>query len=101
MLVGCEKNSNPLTTDDIDLADDDAVTEAIFDDIFGTADNAMQIVEAFMLKNTGVKGNVVVVSDSCPTVTVEFIDEGHRVITIDFGDGCTGLWEQTRAGKIR
>ncbi|MBS0010402.1 MAG: hypothetical protein KFF49_03275 [Bacteroidales bacterium] len=100
MLVGCEKSSNPLSTDDIDLADDDAVTEAIFDDIFGTADNAMQIVESFMLKNTGVKGNVVVVSDSCPTVTVEFIDEGHRVLTIDFGDGCTGLWEQTRAGKI-
>ena len=99
-MVACEKNSNPLNTDDIDLADDDAVTEAIFDDIFSTADNATQIVETFMMKNADAKGNVVIVADSCPTVTVEFIDEDHRILTIDFGDGCTGLWDQTRAGKI-
>lgn len=92
MMVACEKNSGPLNTDDIDLADDDAVTEAIFDDIFSTADNATQIVETFMTKNPGAKGNVVVVADSCPAVTVEFIDEGHRVVTIDFGDGeCDAL----------
>jgi len=100
IMVACEKSSNPLNTDDINLADDDAVTEAMFDDIFNTTDNALQIVESFMIKNTDVKGNVVVVADSCPTVTVEFIDEAHRIITIDFGDGCTGLWDQTRAGKI-
>jgi len=99
-MGACEKSSNTLNTDDINLADDDAVTEAMFDDIFSTADNAIQIVESFMTKNPDVKGNVVVVADSCPTVTVEFIDEAHRVITIDFGDGCTGLWDQTRAGKI-
>lgn len=100
MLVACEKNTDPLNTEDLNLADDDAVTEAIFDDIFSTADNAMQIVETFMLKNAEAKGNVVVVSDSCPAVTVDLIDEGHRIITIDFGDGCTGLWDQTRAGRI-
>lgn len=100
MMVACEKSSDPLNTDDVNLADDDAVTEAIFDDIFSTADNATQIVETFMTKNPGAKGIVVVVADSCPAVTVDFIDEGHRVVTIDFGDGCTGLWDQTRAGKI-
>ncbi|MFO7851705.1 MAG: hypothetical protein ACQERS_11590 [Bacteroidota bacterium] len=100
VIVACEKSSNPLNTDDINLADDDAVSEAIFDDIFSTADNAMQIVETFIAKNPGAKGNVVIVADSCPAVTVELIDEGHRIVTIDYGDGCTGLWDQTRAGKI-
>jgi len=101
MMVACENSTNPLNTEDIDLADDDAVTEAIFDDIFNTADNATQIVESFMLKNEGVKGeNVVVIADSCPTVTVDFVSENERTITIDFGDGCIGLWDQTRAGKI-
>ena len=100
VMVACEKSSNPLNTDDINLADDDAVTEAMFEDIFSTADNATQIVETFMTKNPDVKGNVIVVADSCPTVTVEFLGENQRVITIDFGDGCVGLWDQTRAGKI-
>ena len=90
-MTACEKSTDPLNTDDINLADDDAVTEVIFDDIFSSADNATQIVELFMTKNPGVKGNVVVVSDSCPTVTVEFLDETQRIITIDYGDGCVGL----------
>ena len=100
IMVACEKNNDSLNTDDVNLADDDAVTEAIFDDVFNTADNASQIVETFMSKNPGAKGNTVVVSDSCPTVIVEFLSETQRVITVDFGDGCEGLWEQTRAGKI-
>ncbi|HCC71297.1 MAG TPA: hypothetical protein DEQ09_09130 [Bacteroidales bacterium] len=100
-MVACENSTSQLNTDDIDLADDDIVTEAIFDDVFNSADNATEIVESFMLKNTGVKGeNVIVVADSCPTVTVDFISDNERIVTIDFGEGCVGLWDQTRAGKI-
>ncbi|HUS86415.1 MAG TPA: hypothetical protein VMW76_04160 [Bacteroidales bacterium] len=99
LMIACEQNKSPLSTDDINLADDDAVAEAIFDDIFSTADNATQLLDGF-LKGGDVKSDIIVLADSCPMVTVDLSDELIKVITVDFGDGCTGLWDQTRSGKI-
>ena len=98
-MVACEKNKSELSIDDINLADDDAVAEVIFDDIFSTADNATQLLDGF-LKGGDVKSDIIVLADSCPMVTVDLSDELIKVITVDFGDGCTGLWDQTRSGKI-
>ena len=56
LVVACEKSHSSLNMDDVNLADDDAVTEVIFDDIYSTADNAVQLVESFMLKYPGAKG---------------------------------------------
>jgi len=99
MLTACEKTSNvTLEAEDIDMADDDAVSEAVFDDIFNSVDNATQYLDSY--KGAETKGDIVVLADSCPTVTVEFTDETVRVVTIDFGEGCQGLWDQTRSGRI-
>lgn len=100
MMVACEKSNTPLNTDDLNLADDDAVTEAMFDDVFNSADNAVQILDGIIKDGELGKGEIVVLADSCPMVTVEYLSETSKVITIDYGDGCLGLWDQTRAGKI-
>ncbi|MCD4768823.1 MAG: hypothetical protein K8R35_01480, partial [Bacteroidales bacterium] len=102
-LVSCEKNStsltDQLTEDDTFLADDEAVAEALFDDVFSTADGAVQMLDGFM-KSGEVKCDIIVLADSCPMVTVEFISETSRIITVDYGEGCTGFFNQTRSGKI-
>ena len=99
-LASCEKNDNtPLTEDDTFLADDEAVVEALFDDVFNTADGAVQLLDVFMKSGTA-KCDIIVLADSCPMVTVEFISENSRIITVDYGEGCTGFFDQTRSGKI-
>lgn len=98
-LVSCEKNSTPLNEDDLFLADDEAVAEALFDDLFNTVDGATQMLDVFM-KSGDAKGDIVVLADSCPMITVEIISETSRIITVDYGEGCTGFFDQTRSGKI-
>jgi len=44
-------------------------------------------------------GNRLVMMHKGRTV-VDMTNEQARIITVDFGEGCTGLWDQTRAGKI-
>lgn len=100
-VAACEKSGSVINNEDINLADDDAVAEAMFDDIFNSADNATLILENYENSLETVKGGVVtLVSDSCPAVTVEIGDDLLRVITIDYGEGCTGFYNQTRSGKI-
>ena len=84
----------------LDIADDDAVSEAIYEDVFNTVDNA-----DIILDNLG-KGDVtkseIVVTDSCPLITIANPDEAiwPKTITIDYGTGCEGFFENTRSGKI-
>jgi len=100
--VSCDKNNTPLNTDELDLADDDAVTEAVFDDIFSNVDNATQALDLFFSKGEAAKGEIILSEGTCPIITVNIGDETTwpKIITIDFGDGCEGLYNQTRAGKI-
>lgn len=101
MMTACQKSGSDISNEDINLADDDMVAEAMFDDIFSTADNATLTFENMEKSIEAAKGEVItLVSDSCPIVTVEFIDETIRVITVDYGEGCTGFYENTRSGKI-
>ncbi len=82
----------------VNFADDDAVSDAVFDDIFNTVDNADIILE-----NTGVtKSLFVAVADSCPAIIITHLGDAiwPKTITIDFGTGCTGLYDNTRSGKI-
>lgn len=100
LIYSCDRDSAPVDQVSIDLADDDAVSEAAFDDIFSSVDDATLMLDDFM-KGGDTKGTVI--SDgSCPLVTVEHPTDGvwPKTITIDFGEGCTGLYENTRSGKI-
>lgn len=81
----------------LDLADDDAVSDVVFEDIFNTVDNADIILDDYQ------KGNVSKsVADSCPLVTIDHPSDGlwPKIITVDFGAGCTNSFDNTRSGKI-
>jgi hypothetical protein len=98
LASSCEKSSK-LAEADLNLADDDAITEAIFDDVFSSVDIATIALDGIM-KSGFTKGNLLV-TDSCPVITVNHPDETTwpKVITIDYGAGCT-LNDVTRKGKI-
>jgi len=51
----------------IDLADDDAVSEALFEDIFNSADNAEAILDGFLKGETKSMEE----SGTCPVVTTD------------------------------
>lgn len=99
LFQSCEKEKSNLTNDEIAVAEDDALAENLFDDIFDVALAAEQLIDGQIFNET-LKSSVV--SDSCPNVTVDHPDSTFwpKVITIDWGDGCTGYYEQTRSGKI-
>ncbi|MCX6322416.1 MAG: hypothetical protein NTX93_11545 [Bacteroidia bacterium] len=96
----CKKNSTLIEQASIDLADDDAVSDAVFEDVFNTADNATIILDQ-MVKGGDTKSGIVV-ADSCPTITVTPPTTGTwpKVVTVDYGTSCVGLNDNTRSGKI-
>jgi hypothetical protein len=64
----CKKDSTLIDQTSIDLADDDAVTDAVYEDVFNTADNAAIILD--QMGKGGDSKSEVVVTDSCPSITV-------------------------------
>lgn len=97
-FFSCTKTST-IDQASLDLADDDAVSEAVFDDIFNTVDNADIILDNFQ---KGADAKSLAVSDSCPSVTIDHPSDAvwPKTITIDYGTGCTGFNDNTRSGKI-
>jgi hypothetical protein len=100
MLSSCKKDGSPIEQSSINLADDDAVSEAVFEDIFNSVDNATITLDNAM-KNGDTK-SLFLSGDSCPTITVVHPATGiwPKTVTIDFGAGCTGFFDNTRSGKI-
>jgi hypothetical protein len=101
VLSSCKKDASPLDQTSINLADDEVVSEAIFEDLFNTIDDATIGLDE-VLKNGDTKSSVLSIEDPCPAITVEHpsSDVWPKVITIDYGTGCTGFFNQTRSGKI-
>lgn len=99
-LFSCQKDSVTIEQPNVDLADDDAVSDAVYEDIFNTADNASIMLDQ-IAKGLESKSETVL-TDTCPTVTITHPGDGiwPKTITVDFGDGCSGLYENTRSGKI-
>ena len=99
-FTSCKKDSSLIDQASINLADDDVVTDAVYEDVFSTADNATIILEQG-LKGGDIKSESVV-SDSCPKITVTNPATGiwPKVITVDYGTGCSGFYDATRSGKI-
>jgi hypothetical protein len=100
----CKKNNtySPIEPVSAELVDDDAVTEVIFDDVFNTVDNATIIMENLMGLGKGDLESTVVLSDSCPVITIvpTVAATWPKTITIDYGTGCSGFNGSTRKGKI-
>lgn len=99
LISSCQKNSNPITDEEINIADDEVVTELVFDDIFSSADNVSQMLDGIS-KGYDTKESTYILADSCPMVTVDLSDELIKTITIDYGDGCEGFYNRVRSGKI-
>jgi hypothetical protein len=99
-FFSCQKDNSVKSEADLNIADDEAVSGAIFEDIFNTEDNASIIAEQ-MTRSGDVKSDVVV-ADSCPSITVTNPEAGSwpKTITIDYGEGCNGFYDNTRSGKI-
>ena len=99
-FLSCQKDSSFIEQAGLDLADDDAVSDAIYEDVFSTADNVSIILDK--LVKSGDSKSETVLSDSCPSITITHPVTGiwPKVITVDFGEGCAGLYESTRSGKI-
>lgn len=96
----CKKDNTLIDQSSVDLSDDDAVADVVYEDVFSTADNATLILDG-MLKGEDTKSEQVV-ADSCPTITVTRPTAAlwPKVVTVDYGTGCTGLNDNVRKGKI-
>ncbi len=100
-LFSCQKDTPLLDDASINIADDDALTEAFFEDVISTADNATLIAED-LAKGDDSKAGPVIMADSCPVViiTKPTANPWPKIITVDYGVSCTGLNEIVRSGKI-
>ncbi len=98
----CKKDSSSAVIDQtsLNLADDDAVTDVVFADVFNTADNATIILDQ-MGKSIDAK-SLTVMTDSCPTITITrpTADLWPKIVTVDYGTSCTGINDNVRSGKI-
>jgi len=104
ILNSCEMDKTAINEEDLVLAEEDALTEVVFDDLMESVDNAIFYVEG---KATGGLKSMI---DSgnynpqvCPEITVDHPDltTFPKVITIDWGDGCDGFYGQTRSGMVK
>lgn len=93
IMTSCGK-SDPIDTKATEAADDVALSEALYDDAFASLEIATVFAEV------GKKSASIL--DSCPLIT--FNSPGQeffpRNIVIDYGTGCTGLFDVERSGKI-
>jgi hypothetical protein len=99
LFVTCEKNDEKITSEDIAIADDDAITTLLFDQSFTEVDMALEQLEYNWKHASGLKS----VLDTCPVIDVDHNDSTYwpKTVTIDFGsEGCTGPSGNIRKGLI-
>jgi hypothetical protein len=96
----CKKDSTLMDQVSIDLADDDAVADAVYEDVFNTADNAEITID--QMGKGGDINSEDVITDPCATITVThpLNADWPKTVTVDYGTGCTGFNDNTRSGKI-
>ena len=102
-FTSCKKDnsaSGVLDQTSINLADDDAVTDVVYEDVYNTADNATIILDQIG-KGLDVKSETVAI-DSCPVITITrpTADLWPKIVTVDYGTSCTGINDNVRSGKI-
>jgi hypothetical protein len=99
-FVSCQKDKSTVEQASINIADDEAVSDAVFEDIFSTTDNAEIILDQFV--KSGDSKSMVILTDSCPAITISHPEAGiwPKIVTVDYGAGCSGFYENTRSGRI-
>jgi len=96
-FISCNKDSD-IDQSSLDMADDEAVSDAIFEDVFNTVDYADIILDE--IQQGGLPKSAI--ADSCPLVTIDHPSDAiwPKTITINYGTLCTGYHGHTRSGKI-
>lgn len=98
VATSCKQNANEPQALDVSEAEVEAITQADFDEINDIADGAMGYSDGSIGgKTDGTQERGMDERASCATVTH---DKEAKTITIDFGDGCTGPYGNTRKGII-
>ena len=98
-MMGCEKNKS-IENFDIVTAEDDAIADMAFDDVFSEVDAVMNAMDMFGYVMPTLKSGLEIF-EICKVITVEQPEGSFwpRKVTVDYGDGCT-VRERTRKGKI-
>ncbi len=96
-FTSCNKDSD-IDQATLEMADDEAVSDVIFEDVFNTVDYADIILDEY--QQSGLPKSAT--ADSCPLVTIDHPDDAiwPKTITVDYGTLCTGFNNNTRTGKI-
>ena len=92
--VSCTSNIEPAAGIDDASVEADLLAQADFEEIDDITSGMMSVAEG------GVGGRIVSVDDDRCHCAVVTHDHENHVITIDFGDGCTGPNGVVRSGKI-
>lgn len=97
--IGCNENNN-LQNADLISAEDDAVAELVYDDVFNEVETVLNLMDQLGYELNGLKSGVEEL-DTCPLISI-VADPGTfwpRTVIIDYGDGCD-LGYRTRKGRI-
>jgi hypothetical protein len=99
MLFSCEEKE-PIETLDLVTAEDDAIADMAYDDVFSEVDAVMNTMDFIGYIIPAQKSELEVFA-TCKVITVDQPEGSFwpRTVTIDYGEGCT-IGERTRKGKI-
>lgn len=94
-VTSCKKSKEKKNSTEV--AEDNAVAESAFSDVFNQTDKAALTAGANRLA-----GGAESLNDSCAVITLNPDSTGAfpKTLTIDFGTGCTGADGKVRKGKI-
>jgi len=96
--TSCQQSAEEPTGTDFSATEADAIAQADFDEIDDITESALGYADGSIGgKTSSVEGRGMDERASCATVTH---DADAQTITIDFGDGCTGPYGNTRSGII-
>ncbi len=98
-MLGCEKSNNVQTADLI-TAEDDAIADAAYDDVFSEVDAVMNLMDQIGYDLAGKKSGLEGL-DTCPVISIVASPGTFwpRTVIIDYGDGCD-LGIRNRKGKL-
>lgn len=93
ILTSCDNNSDEnlaLSDADIDMAEDNTAIDAVYEEIQQTVDQEISTLDQNGYQDLHLKSTS---DDICRIVTVDRPDSTRfpKVVTIDYGDGCTNV----------
>ena len=98
IMTACEKDKN-IQTLDIATAEDDAIMDLAYEDVFSEVDAVMNTMDLIGYIMPALKSGLEI--ERCRVISIDQPEGSFwpRVVTIDYGEGCT-VGKRTRKGKI-